>query len=303
MIRLAAIDIGSNAIRLLIKSTKGLTGTYHPEVRPELDYFVREPIRLGLDVYSQGIILPEREHLLTEACKRFRVIMMAFHVSAYRACATAAFRAASNGVEVAQRVKEATGIHIDIISGEEEAQLVQKSYFAQVPGETANLLFADVGGGSTDVILVVNGQTRYTHSFPVGSIRMICRSADQAQLRDLSRQLSLLADRYSPLHVVGSGGSIHKLAQLFPEEGSNNIVRKTSLETLCRSLEGLTVEQKMEKYHLQRDRAEIIAESSSIFLHILNATHCEAIEAPRIGVRDGIIADLMQRMALQDAGL
>lgn len=296
MTRLAAIDVGSNAVRLLIKSTEGLADTYDPAIRPGLDCFVREPVRLGLDVYSKGIIRTERQRMLTETCKRFRLLMAVYRISSYRACATAAFRAASNAVEVSNRIEAATGLHIEIISGEEEARLVQKSYFAQAFEQSRNVLFVDVGGGSTDICLVADGTMRYIHSFPVGSMRMFCRNGNEAEAEALSLQLSLLADKYGPLRLVGSGGSIHKLTQLFPQDG-NESVKKSSIETFCRDLSGLTVEQKIDKYHLRRDRAEIIAEAADIFLRVLNATRCDVIEAPSIGVRDGIIVDLMQKRA------
>lgn len=296
---LAAIDIGSNAIRLLIKSTDDLWLRYSPTVRPHRDYFERVPVRLGLDVYTDGIISPKREQMLTQACRRYRVIMASFRVTDCRACATAAFRAAGNAEEVTQRIREATGIDIETITGEEEARLVMQSYLAQTEDLKESVLFVDVGGGSTDIALNVNGDMVYVRSFPIGSMRIACKEDVHSIAESLTSDLEKLTSQYGPFRILGSGGSIHKIARLFSADGRDDCVNKASLETLCHDLDGLTVEQKMSRYNLQRDRAEIIVEAAQIFLLILKATQSATIYTPAIGVRDGIIVDLIKKHRTQ----
>lgn len=296
---LAAIDIGSNATRLLIKRIDNITEPYNPQVRRNIDYFSRVSIRFGLDVYSHGNISIEKEIQLTEACKQFRLQMNSFNVSNYRACATAAFRAANNANEVVQRIHEATGIQIDIISGEEEAGLVRSSYFAQDLEKHPNTLFADVGGGSSDICLVSNKETKFIHSYPIGSMRIYVGTQQPEVLTQLKNDLVSLADEYHPLHVVGSGGSIHKIGNLFSKEISNNKVTTESIRQTIDKLAPLTIKERMEQYHLPYDRAEIIVEAAEIFLNIAQSTGTTFIEAPSIGVRDGIIVQLTSALASQ----
>lgn len=296
---LAAIDIGSNAIRLLIKQAEGVEWIYNPRIRIGRDYFERLDVRLGLDVYTDGHISPKREQMLTQACRRYRVIMASFHVTDYRACATAAFRAATNAGEVTERIREATGINIETISGEEEVRLVMQSYLAQTENLKDSVLFVDVGGGSTDIALNVNGDMVYVRSFPIGSMRIACKEDVHSVADSLTSDLKNLASQYGPFRILGSGGSIHTIAKKFTRKGRVNYVAKASLETLCHDLNGLSVEEKMERYHLARDRAEIVVEAAQILLLVLNATQATGISAPAMGLRDGIIVDLIKKHQAQ----
>ena len=294
---IAAIDIGSNASRLLIKSTEGgLKESYDATVRPGFDYLTRVPMQLGMDVYANGNISKERTEDLARAMKQFRLIMAACKVKQWRACATASLRDAGNRQEVVDRVEAVSGIHVEIISGEEEARLVRDSYFAQVQSRPHQVLFTDVGGGSTDVCLTVDGKVIFTRSFPVGSMRIVCGSLESDALPMLSQQLRRLSDVHGQLHVVGSGGSIRKICELCPNTEHPRHVTYETLDRLYHELEPLTVDEKMARYHLSRDRAEIIAEAAQIYHTIASATGAPFIEAAPIGVRDGIIVNLLKNL-------
>ena len=292
MKHLAAIDIGSNATRLLVKQIDDPSLPYDPQVHPATDKFVRFPIRLGVDVYGQGAISVEKEKELVEAFRHFNLVMAVHKVTRCRACATAAFRAASNADEVVSRIYDATGIHIEIISGEEEAGLVRNSYLAQHTQNANNILYADVGGGSSDVCLTVKGETRFIHSYPIGSMRQYSKEQADEILAEMHKDLGVLAQSYGPLHLVGAGGSIHKIGKIFSPEMSQGLVTLQSFEQTVGQMSELTIQQRMEKFHLAFDRAEIIVAAARIFLHILQSVGASVIEAPSIGVRDGIIVQL-----------
>ena len=294
--KLAAIDIGSNASRLLIKKVDTeLRQTYNSSVRPKLDYMARIPVQLGMDVYASGYISQERTEALAQAMKQFRLIMIASKVKHWRACATASLRDASNSQEVIDKVEAVSGIHVDIISGDEEARLVRDCYFAKTPSAPSKILFTDVGGGSTDVCLAIDGEVTYTRSFPVGSMRLICGTMEPDALHVLSDELSRLCDLHGPLHVVGSGGGIHKIGELFPNVNCPTHITCETINHACDELNQLSLEEKMTRYHLKRDRAEIIAEAALIFRTIATATRIPYIETAAIGVRDGIIVNLMKQ--------
>ncbi len=293
---IAAIDIGSNALRLLIKRMDDINAPYNPLVRQGVDLFSRIPIRLGTDVYTQGSISTEKELQLMEACRKFRLLMNTYNVSRYRACATAAFRAASNAKEIVERIQKETDIQIEIISGEEEAELTRNSFFAQNIEHYHNTLFADVGGGSTDVCLVSGTETKFIHSYPIGSMRKYDKLQKMAILAQLKNDLASLASEYQPLQVVGSGGSIHKIGVLFSDEINQEKVTKEAILRTIQELAPLAISERMRRYHLPWDRAEIIVEAAEIFRDIVNSTHASYIKAPKIGVRDGIIAQLASNL-------
>lgn len=294
MTHIAAIDIGSNACRLLIKETESMKGRYIPDVRPTYDYFTRTPIKLGADVYANGIVSHEKTELLIQAIALYKEEMDKRQVSRFRACATAALRDAGNGADIVETVYKETGIRIHIISGQEEASLARLSYYMQPMAATGYLLFVDVGGGSTDISLCHDREPLYTHSFRVGSMRMNNHTQRQEDLQDLINNIQNLSSHYKPIHLIGSGGSIHKICRMFAPNEQTDTITTNNIEKLHSLLKPLSIKQRMELYQLKQDRAEIIVEAAEIFLNIAHAANVTALQAPRIGVRDGIIASLMQ---------
>ena len=294
MTHIAAIDIGSNACRLLIKEAESMHDHYIPDVRPTYDYFTRTPIKLGADVYANGTVSHEKAEKLIQAIAQYKDEMDKRQVIRFRACATAALRDAANGIGVVEAVFKATGISIDIISGQEEAALARLSYYMQPKAATGHLLFADVGGGSTDISLCHNREPLYTRSFRVGSMRMNNHTQRQEDMQDLINEIKNLSNRYKPLHLIGSGGSIHKICRMFASDEQTDTITTGNIEKLHSLLKPLDIKQRMELYQLKQDRAEIIVEAAEIFLNIAHAANVSFLQAPRIGVRDGIIASLMQ---------
>ncbi len=291
---IAAIDIGSNASRLLIKETESMKGHYTPDIRPAYDFFTRTPVKLGADVYAKGSISQEKTEMLVQTIAQYKDEMDKRHVIRYRACATAALRDASNGTAVTEAVLKRTGIKIDIIPGQEEAALARLSYYIQPKAATGYLLFADVGGGSTDISFCHNREVLYTHSFHVGSMRMNSHTQLQEDIQAMTNDLQNLSKQYGPIHLIGSGGSIHKICRMFALDGQTDILTVNDIQKLHDRLKPLSIKQRMELYQLKQDRAEIIVEAAEIFLYIAHAVNVPVLQAPRIGVRDGIIVSLMQ---------
>ena len=177
--------------------------------------------------------------------------------------------------------------------------MARRGFYAQYGVQNGDFLFCDVGGGSTDICLCRNGKEIQSHSFAVGSMRMVNHSQKPEDLQQLTDILSQWKTRFqNPVHVIGSGGSIHKICQLFTDSSVSDSVTIDNLCKLRDELTPLSTEQKMERYHLKRDRAEIIVEAADIFIRIAHATDTAVIQAPVIGVRDGIIASFLQERDL-----
>ena len=289
---LAAIDLGSNAVRLLIKKAD-LAFPYDGNVRKGKDYFLRVPVGTGLDVYSKGIISEEKIQLLIHTLKQFQVLMAVNQVEHYRAYATATFRDARNGREVADCLYRETNVKVEIISGDKETALSRLSYYAQPGAHQGYTLFADVGGGSTDVCLSQKGESLYSHSFHIGSLRMVSHAQTSEEFTKLDECLTDLRNRYDGFHVVGCGGNIRKFCSMFSDSDTDE-VNVNDIQNFYNDIRDLSLEEKMERYSLTCDRAEIIAEAANIFLHIAHSAGVTTIQAPNIGVRDGIIVELIK---------
>ncbi|MBQ8098651.1 MAG: Ppx/GppA family phosphatase [Bacteroidaceae bacterium] len=294
MQKVAAIDVGSNAVRLLIREIGETPSFFVSDDEGKDGVLLREPIRLGADTYgSMHRIGPEKEEALLQTLLNFRQKMYQEGVSSYRACATASLRDAENGEIVARRVSQHSGIQLEVITSEEESALVRKSYFARPCTERGVLLFADVGGGSTDVSLTVDGDVVYVHSFRLGSLNKENAALRAEEFEAVKAELGTLREQYGPICMVGSGGGIHKICKKLAADPSDDHLSTTALLELYRRLEPLSVEERMAQFQLKRDRAEVVAETLSIFYVLACSVRAKTIHAPRIGVRDGIIASLV----------
>lgn len=295
--KLAAIDIGSNALRLLIKSGSAQHILSHLDTVLATDYFERIPLKSGNDTFTHGIITQPTELRLTLALHRFAQIMKAYGVEHYRACATSAYRDASNGHDVIHRANQSTGLNVEIISGEEEARLTRLSFVPPTSWSDATLAFADVGGGSTEISLLHHGQQLYAHSFRIGSMR---KSAGQPDFSSL------------PLHhgadykMLAIGGSIRFMCNYINKHEKNascdlrNEIPQISLPQLEEQhalLTKMTATEISAHYNAPLERAEIITPAMGIFLSIARALNINTIYVPSIGVRTGIIADLITSFA------
>lgn len=289
---LAAIDIGSNAARILIKevrrvkSSDGLCSLKMKKLQ-----FLRIPLRLGIDVFGIGKICKEREKQLIRTMKVFRQLLIIYNIQDYRACATAAFRDAKNGKRILRQIRKDINIDVDIITGDEEARILRDCNKDMM----GNLLYMDVGGGSTELSLVCEGQLIDSRSFNIGTLRMLSGSVSQTQWNKMRDAVKEFCRGFDNIHIVGSGGNINKLYRLTPKSKRKaDRIKVETLKELYTSMSALTVEQLIEQYDLREDRADVIVPAAQLFLMVAGEAEAESIIVPTVGLADGIINELAE---------
>lgn len=287
----AAIDIGSNAVRLLIKELE------NPEI-PVLTkvQLVRVPLRLGFDVFSKGYITDSKKKDMIRLMKAYKHLMKIYQVDDFRACATSAMRDALNGQEIIDAIAKATGIGIDIIDGKEEAAIIYGNHIEKAQGLHGNLLYVDVGGGSTEINLMSDGRLIFSSSYNIGTVRMLNDSVKESEWTRLDADLKGLVPTYPEIDLIGSGGNINKLYKLSGQRGLESTgMTVASLRDLYSALKGLSVEERIECYDLKPDRADVIVPAARIFLTIAETVSADYVYIPMIGLSDGIIDGLISR--------
>lgn len=252
---------------------------------------VRLPLRLGLDVFQQGAIGPEKSRALMKSIESFKLIMEIYGVERFRACATSAMRDAENGLEIAQSIFDRTGIQIDIISGKEEAAIIYDTHMKEVGLETATRLYVDVGGGSTELTLYAEGRRILQDSFNVGTIRLMHHNVDQKVWDAMRSAVKKSVKGLEKLEVIGSGGNINKLFSISKSKSQGGLLR-SDMDAFFKEFSGLSVTDRMHKYNLRQERAEVIVPALQIYTSILKWAGVDRIEVPRIGLADGLIREL-----------
>jgi len=314
----ASIDIGSNAARLLLAnvfdSTQELSTASHVA-------FVRVPLRLGEDVFHDGMISGQRIANLIKTLTAYKLLIDVYAPVDFDICATAAMREASNREEILERVRRETGLTIRVIDGQEEATIIRESnnLFSRFCDET--LMYIDVGGGSTEISILHDNNFVTSRSFNVGTIRMLqengCRSQCSLIAEDAGRNapsehwnemLRWVEESTKPfknreqsccdpqpgIACVGSGGNINKLVKLFGDKTTGRITLK-ELNEGYNKLNKLSVKERMEKFRMRPDRADVIVPAAKIFSHIMQAAGIDSVLAPKLGLVDGLIYELSQK--------
>ena len=288
-VKYAAIDIGSNAARLLIKS---IDREAEDRKRFKKLLLLRVPLRLGFDVFENGELSEKKSKQLLRLMKAFRQLMKIYDVDRFRACATSAMRDARNGQSVIREIQRETSIPIEIISGQEEARMIYENHVECLEDRTGNYMYVDVGGGSTEINLLVDGNLQFSASYNVGTIRMLNRAVRPEVWEKLEQQLTELTADLQDLHIIGSGGNINKLFRLSKQREQQSSLSLESLQLLYDELAPLTPDERMEAFHLKQDRADVIVPAAEIFLKIGKVTCAVDIIVPVIGLADGIIDNL-----------
>lgn len=289
-INYAAIDIGSNAVRLLIKHVEEDSNGV-PHFSKVL--LLRIPLRLGFDVFAMGKISEQKEKNLIRLMKSYRHIMKIYDVDSYRACATSAMRDAANGMQIIKYIRKKTDIKIDIIDGQEEARMIYNNHIEQLEDRTGNYMYVDVGGGSTEINLLSQGELVCSRSYNIGTVRILNQAVKDSEWQRLKDDMAALALSYSQINIIGSGGNINKLYRLADKKDKKQ--KRMTVDTLRQlydSLKVLTVEERMEQYGLKPDRADVIVPAGTIFLTIADLIQAAFIYVPVIGLSDGIIDNL-----------
>lgn len=294
----AAIDIGSNGARLLIKR--------FDDNAPEFDrikrvLFIRVPLRLGKDVFTLGKISKEREVMMMHMMKGFKHFMLLNQVDDYRACATAAMRDAENGKKIMKTIMQETGIKLEIIRGEEEARLLCNNVIEQTNSNSGSYAYVDVGGGSTEISLLHDGVLAESHSFNIGTLRMLSGKVTNATKYQMRGMLDTYAEEFPGAQIIGSGGNINKLFKLTHNKNDEKVMKVSELREIYQELAQLNEEERKEKYGLKDDRVDVIIPAAEIFLMVASGLKCDAIYVPNISLADSIV-DGMYRSQLKKQG-
>jgi len=283
-LQFAAIDIGSNAVRLLIKSIS----TDDTEKSFSKTLMIRVPLRLGQEAFVNGKISEEKSKKLIRLMKAFRHLMKVYEVTDYSVCATAAMREAKNAKELVKEIKNETDFKIDIISGQEEAIIIYESHFAYNINDNQNYILVDVGGGSTEVSLLVNGELIQSKSYNIGTVRLLNDKVKNVEYDILHKDLEELKEQYIINDIIASGGNIIKLNAL-AQVRKDRKLSLTALETLNDTLKQYTVDELIVQYKLKPDRADVITLAANIYIDVAKTVGAKNFIVPKIGLIDGII--------------
>ncbi len=319
MPRFAALDLGSNALRLrIVEAYSANSGREQLDLIPEAGATFREvtslraPVRLGSEVFVTGRLAAASIGQACAALREFRAAMDTAQVDAYRATATSAVREAANGAVLVERVRREAGIELEVIEGIEEARLIQLAVVRRLGLADKRALLVDVGGGSTELTYLDKGRNAFAMSLPVGTVRLLETYLRGAKTVDRARQKLLfegvdraIAEAAPQLRkipfevVVGTGGSVDTLSELAPLKGGYGgyprAVDMTSARTLLGKLFGMTTEQRRDTYGLRPDRADTIVPATSIFVRVAETFKAAAIVAPGVGLKEGILEELIDK--------
>lgn len=289
---LAAIDIGSNAARLLITEAN----VYRDGT---VDYtklnLLRIPLRLGFDVFDMGSISDERKRKLIDTIKVYKQLTEIYQVEALKACATSAMRDATNGPEILKEIEKETGIRIDVISGQEEANVIYETHIAENLSNGKSYMYIDVGGGSTEITLFANGHIIFKESFNIGTIRLLNDKVTDEQWEHMKWFIKTNVKNYQPAEAIGSGGNINKIFSISKRKEGKPLPLDL-LKDYYKELSYSTIEERKHLYNFRSDRADVIVPALQIYIAVMRWAGAHEIYVPKIGLADGLIKILYKEM-------
>ena len=289
--RLAAIDIGSNAARLLI--TEVVIKENNEPVFNKLNLF-RVPLRLGFDVFELGFIPKPKIGMMLQTMKAFKHLMNAYEVNKIIACATSAMRDAKNAADVIRKIKLETDISIEVISGEMEAGFIYENHIAESLDKDHSYMYIDVGGGSTELSFFSNGKLTYKESFNIGTIRILKDMVHENDWDVMREIVKSFTKGQKEVMAIGSGGNINKIFSMSKRKEGKPL----SLELLKeyhKELSNVSLEERITKYALRQDRADVIVPALLIYINAMRWAGAEEIYVPKIGLVDGLIHHLWEQ--------
>lgn len=290
--RLAAIDIGSNAARLLI--TEVVAGNNGKPQFNKLN-LVRVPLRLGFDVFSDAEISKEKRGMIMQTMKAYGHLINAYQVEHVKACATSAMRDARNSADIIRKVKLETGIEIEIISGDKEATLIYENHIAEGMDKLHSYLYIDVGGGSTELTFFADGKLRYKESFDIGTIRLLKGQVTDWMWNTMKDSIKANIKTSLPLVAIGSGGNINKVFSLSKKKEGKPLPLDL-LKDYYKELSSFTLADRMKVYKLREDRADVIVPALQVYINVMRWANTEEIYVPKIGLADGLIQSLYEEI-------
>lgn len=293
--RLAAIDIGSNAARLLISELISAPG--EKPVFNKLN-LVRVPLRLGFDVFENGSISPQRTDMMLHTMKAFRELLDAYEVKHLMACATSAMRDAKNAPDITKKIKAETGIDIEVISGSFEAAIIYENHIAESLDVKKAYLYIDVGGGSTELTFFAKGKLVSKESFNIGTIRLLKNQVTDKNWDAVKDYLKKNTKGYGEIEAIGSGGNINKIFSLTKKKDGKPMLLD-ELKEFYKTFSLLTVSERIRQFGFREDRADVIVPALQIFINVMRWVDAKEVYVPKIGLADGLIQHLYNEL-MQD---
>lgn len=284
--KLGAIDVGSNAIRVLIAEVKKPLGVWQYS---KIAY-LRLPVRLGDDVFEKGKISDAKIERFLDGMKIFKAMLAFYKVDAYRAVATSAMRDSNNSKRIQSRVMKEIGINLEVISGKEEAELVYLT-FQLMHNIKTNYLLVDVGGGSTEITLFQDNQIHAAKSFQIGSVRMLKNKVKPEEWDKMRDWIATEIAPHNPQRIFGSGGTINSVHKVL-ENSSKDPVTIHQLDSLVKKFEELSLEERLLRFPIKEDRADVIVPAMQIYTFVLNSLNLTEVFVPKMGLSDGVLLDL-----------
>jgi exopolyphosphatase / guanosine-5'-triphosphate,3'-diphosphate pyrophosphatase len=290
--KLAAIDIGSNAARLLI--TDVIEGIGHPPEFSKLN-LVRVPLRLGFDVFETGEISEHRTVMIIEAMKAYSHLLKLYEVEHLKACATSAMRDAKNGSEIIDRVKEETGIAIEIISGDLEAAVIYENHVAENMDLNNSYLYIDVGGGSTELTFFGEGKMIFNQSFNIGTIRLLKNQVEEKMWDEMKDVIKAKTKGHKKIIAIGTGGNINKIFSISKKKDGKPL-ELNLLKDYLKEFSAVSVKDRIRVFKLREDRADVIVPALQIFINVMRWADADEVLVPKIGLADGLIQHLYSQL-------
>lgn len=283
--KLAAIDIGSNAARLLISE---VTEESKGEITFNKLNLIRVPLRLGFDVFDTGEISKHKINKVVETIKAYKHLLSIYDVKHLKACATSAMRDARNSGDIIRKVKLETGVDITIISGDEEASYIYENHIAENLDKEHSYLYIDVGGGSTELTFFAEGKLKFKESFNIGTIRLLKGLVTEKHWEEMKDFIKLGTKDHKDIIAIGSGGNINKVFSLSKRKEGKPLYLET-LRDYLREMSSFTVDERMKQYKLREDRADVIVPALQIYVNVMRWAGIDEIYVPKIGLADGLI--------------
>jgi len=291
-LKLAAIDIGSNAARLLI--TEVTDGTEKEIAFNKLN-LIRVPLRLGFDVFENGVISEQKTQMLIQTLKAFRHLINAYHVDAIKACATSAMRDAKNADKILSIVKKETGLDIEVISGELEANIIYENHIAENMDKDHSYMYIDVGGGSTEISVFGNGKLSFKKSFNIGTIRLLKGLVLDKEWESMKENIKQSTRSHKDIIAIGSGGNINKVFSMSKKKDGKPLSIDL-LRDYYKELSSVNLKDRIQLYNLREDRADVIVPALQVYVNVMRWAGAEEIYVPKIGLADGLIHHLWEEL-------
>jgi exopolyphosphatase/guanosine-5'-triphosphate,3'-diphosphate pyrophosphatase len=298
-VRLAAIDIGSNAARLLIVE---ISDNKNGEPQFNKLNLVRVPLRLGFDVFEKGEISKEKRGMILQTMKAYSHLINAYEVNHTIVCATSAMRDAANSADIIRKVKLETGLEIEIISGDLEASIIYENHIAEHMDTANSYLYIDVGGGSTELSFLTDGKLAFKQSFNIGTIRLLKDMVDDHKWNEMKDFIKAKIKGNKKMIAIGTGGNINKVFSLSKKKDGKPLNLEL-LKDYYKELSSFSLEDRINIYKLREDRADVIVPALQIYINVMRWAEADEIYVPKIGLADGLVQHLYAELLNKDNGI